>query len=441
MDRQGRTTPDSVNGANASANAAGRGGGDRAHAPGRQEKEILDRALAESLGLSIEDVAPPPEADPDSPEGRVNRLTVNRPVDHAARAQFWAAMKEEPWSFNFFAAVRRIEAMYSDLRGFGRTQTVGEDPLRFSQEPSLAFAPCTLSEFRYATDKAPQRLFVHFMGMLGPNGPLPLHLTEYARERERIHKDPTFARFLDVFNHRAVSLFYRAWAASQMPASFDRWEVPLSGKVSPAEREQQLARDTNKYSLYVGSLFGIGMDSLRHRDDVSDLAKLHYSGRLASHQKSPEGLLAIIANYFKVEADIEEFSGRWTEVPDSYGCRLGVVPKAGRNCGTLGTASGGGAMAGSKVFDCTGAFRLRLGPMSMADYNRLLPGTDAERRLATWIRNYVGDEFWWDAVLILRKEEVPFTHLGKGARLGWTSWVQSKKSPEDRADLALRSRH
>jgi len=431
VDREGRTAANSVNG---SQNA-------RQQAKDRAEREKLDRALAESLGLSVDEVAPPPDADPDSPEGRVNRLTVNRPIDYAAREAFWEAMKEEPWSFNFFAAVRRIEAMYSDLRGFGRTQTVGEDPLRFSQEPSLAFAPCTLSEFRYATEKAPQRLFVHFMGLLGPNGPLPLHLTEYARERERIHKDPTFARFLDVFNHRAVSLFYRAWAASQMPASFDRWEVPLSGKVSPAEREQQLGRDTNKYSLYVGSLFGIGMDSLRHRDSVPDVAKLHYAGRLASHQKSPEGLLAIIAQYFKLPASIEEFTGRWVDVPNSYWCSLGAVPKAGRGCVTLGSADGGGAMAGTKAFDCTGAFRLLLGPMSFANYERLLPGTDAEKRLATWIRNYVGDEFWWDAVLILRKEEVPSTFLGKGARLGWTSWVQSKKATEDRADLALRSKH
>lgn len=427
MDRQGRTTPNPLNAA--------------AQARDRAEREKLDRALAESLGLTVDEVAPQPEPDPDSPEGRVNRLTVNRPVDHEARREFWSAMQEAPWSFDFFAAVRRIEAMYSDLRGFGRTQTVGEDPLRFSQEPSLAFAPCTLSEYRYSTDKAPSRLFVNFMGLLGPNGPLPLHLTEYARERERIHKDPTFARFLDVFNHRLVSLFYRAWAASQMPASFDRWEVPLSGKVSPAEREQQLARDTNKYSIYIGSLFGLGMDSLRHRDAVPDVAKLHYAGRLASHQKSPEGLLAVLSSYFKVPTEIEEFCGRWVEVPESYGCRLGTVSEAGRGCGSLGTASGGGAMAGTKVFDCVGSFRLRLGPMSMADYQRMMPGSDAERRLSTWIRNYVGDEFWWDAVLVLRKEEVPFVHLGKGARLGWTSWVQSIKSPEDRADLALRSRH
>lgn len=387
-------------------------------------EEALSAAARTDGGIDLPDHAP--------------RLTSTKGIDEAARSALLDALRAEPWNFNFHALVRRLEALHHDRPGFGRSDRSDQDPIRFAQEPSLAFSPCTVSEYRDRTDKALPRLFVNFMGLLGPNGPLPLHLTEFARTRERINKDPTVARFFDVFNHRMVSLFYRAWAASQMPASFDRWEPPLSGKVTPAERELQLARDTSRYSIYIGSLFGLGMDSLRHRDAVPDVSKLHYAGRLASPHKNVEGLRDILSEYFGVNVEIEEFHGRYTEVPRQYGCTLGVASPSGASSGQLG-GPGGGAMCGTTYFDCAGAIRLRLGPMGMEDYQKLLPGTPSARRLATWIRNYSGDEIWWDALLVLRKEEIPKTRLGAGAKLGWTSWVLSGDSPENRADLALRS--
>ncbi len=410
MDSNRRTTPGPLNPAGP--------------APGGATRPDVERAGA---ALALE-----------APEER-HRGARSKVVRRDERDHVWDTLNTEPWSLDFFQTVRRIEACYPELPGFGWSNRASEDPLRFCQKPSLAFPPCTLQEFDPANDRHPARLFVNFIGMLGPHGPMPLHITEYAFERDLHHKDRTISRFLDVFNHRIVSLFYRAWAASQLPASFDRWTpVPDAGSMSEVERQQALLNDSDRYAIYIGSLFGLGMPGVRHRDAVADNAKLHFAGRLVGHHRGPEGLRAILSDYLGIEVEVEEFAGRWLEIPGQDHCILGrSSPSAGTLAGKTGLT---GAVMGARVWDAQGMFRLRLGPMSLAEYQRFLPGSTAARRLEAWIRNYVGDEFAWEAVLVLRSGQVPRSRLGAGTRLGWTSWVTTQASPEDRADLALRSR-
>jgi type VI secretion system protein ImpH len=390
--------------------------------------------------------------DREDPSRRPADLTVVRPVTQAERGEFWSELTEKPWAFDFFGAVRKIEALYPELPGFGASSKVSEDLVRFSQKPSMAFAPCTMSECRPATDRAPQRLFVNFMGMLGPNGPMPLHITEHTFIRELHHKDFTFSRFLDVFNHRMVSLFYRAWAASNMAASFDRTPpAALAGDVAYADRERVLSTDPDRYQTYVGSLVGLGMPSLRHRDAVPDIAKLYFAGRLAGGQKGPEGLRAILKTYFDVPVEIEEFVGRPMPLPDRYWSRLGGGPHVATDAdakagATLGTACGGAIVLGRHVWDSQGGIRITLGPMPFSSFVKFVPGSPSERRLRAWIRLYLTDEFFWQAVVVLDRNEVPKAQLSGrrrpgeiGTRLGWTSWIRSVPETKDRPDLAVRS--
>lgn len=373
-------------------------------------------------------------ADPE-PEAPA-RGSAARRIDRAAREDLWDRLNVQAWGYNFFALARRIEALYPESPGFGATSRSSDDPVRFAQEPTLAFPPCTVSQFQFPKSTSPARLFVHFMGLLGPMGPLPLHLTEHALQRELHFKDRTFSRFLDVFNHRMVSLFYRAWAASQMPASYDRaLPVENADELDDTTREHYLANDGDRYAVYIGSLFGLGGEETRLRDAAPDSGKLHFAGRFATPGRGPEGLRAILSSYFGVEVTIEEFAGRWLDLPEDYWCRLGMAGEAS----TLGTQSGGMIVAGTRVWDCQGMFRIRLGPMSLADYERLLPGGRSPRRLDAWIRNYLGDEFSWEAVLVLRAADVPQTRLGAGARLGWTTWVRTGENTEDRDELVIRS--
>ena len=320
-------------------------------------------------------------------------------------------LAEAPYSFDFFQAVRRIECTRPDLPRIGQSQRPKEDPVRFCEEVSLAFAPSTIARYGLSSGGRPPRLFVHFFGLLGPNGPMPLHITEFVRERIRHHQDQTLARFFDIFHHRLISMFYRAWACNQRAVSFDR------------ERD-------DRFAVYIGSLFGIGMSSCRNRDAVPDIAKLHYSGRLACAARHPEGLRAVLSDYFGFPAEIVEFVGEWIELPQEYCCRLGHSPESG--------VVGSTVIVGSRVWQCQHKFRLKFGPMSLCDYVRMLPGGDSLRRLIAWVRNYVGDEFSWDVQLILKAEEVPQLQLGRTARLGWTTWLSSQPFEQDVDDLVLR---
>src|SRR5258708_32647742 len=178
-------------------------------------------------------------------------------------------MAKRPVDFDFHRAVRLLENHFRNHPRVGHSVRVAEDFLRFGQNPSLAFAPSTLESIAPTVDAAVPRLFVHFLGMLGPNGPMPSHITDFVRERLHNARDPTMARFLDIFNHRIISLFYRAWASAQKSVDFDR----------PAE---------GRFIAYIGSLFGIGMESLQNRDEVPDRAKLYFSGRLACQTRNAE---------------------------------------------------------------------------------------------------------------------------------------------------------
>lgn len=317
---------------------------------------------------------------------------------------------ERPYSFHFFQACRRLECARPDLPRIGYSRRPAQDPVRFGQEPSLAFPPASIKGLRFGEPGRPHRLFVTFFGLMGPNGPMPLDFTEHARRRE-IAGDHTLARFCDAFNHRMCSLFYRAWATSQQAVQFER---------GPA---------ADRYAVYIGALFGIGMPSLRHRDAVPDVAKLHYSGRLVCQTRHAEGLRAILEDYFRVACRILELFGQWLDLPSANQCRLGESPRTG----TLGRT----AILGSRIWDVAQKFRVQFGPMTLAEYERLLPGGDSLRRFAAWVRNYIGDELTCDLQLILKKEEVPEIKMGAFGRLGWTTWLLSEPAKRDADDLVL----
>ncbi len=349
-----------------------------------------------------------------------------------------AELETHGWDYDFYTAVRRLEnararwvkALLDEAMSGGKTltglpqavrvghsQRLADDPVRFCQEPSLAFAPSTIGGLKYRANRkglsGGARLFVQFIGLLGPNGPMPLHITEYARDRERNAQDPTLARFLDMFNHRVVSLFYRAWAVNQKTVSYERGEL-------------------DRFAAYVGSLFGVGMPSMLERDRVPDVAKLYSTGHLSAQTRHSGGLRSIIESYFGVETKIVEFVGCWMDLPREFQCRLGES----RRTGLLGV----NAIVGSRTWEVQQKFRVKLGPMGLREYLRLLPTGDSLGRLVDWVKNYTDEEFRWDVQLVLKKEEVPRTKLGQlggGGRLGWSTWLTTDTPKNDAEDLVL----
>ncbi|MGN6666229.1 MAG: type VI secretion system baseplate subunit TssG [Trinickia sp.] len=300
--------------------------------------------------------------------------------------------------FDFFQALRLIEQAHAEHPRLGRSLAARDDAVRLSQNPELIFHPTTLGEYVPGEHGRPGRLAVNFLGLLGPNGPLPTHLTAYARERARNANDPTLARFLDVFHHRMLSLFYRAWADAQPVVSADR----------PSD---------DRFAVYVGSLFGLGAPALHHRDGVPDSAKRHFAGVLAAPTRHADGLRLILARFFGVDVSIEPWLGHWVTLPEDACTRLGDA--------RLGVST----VLGTRVWDCQHKFRIAIGPLRYTDFTRFLPGGESLMKLADWVRNYVRDPLDWDVSLHLKQDEVPALRLqgtvAGGSRLGWNTWLAS----------------
>jgi len=319
-------------------------------------------------------------------------------------------LEANPYEFDFFRAVRLLQSLHPEFPRIGYSSTPSQDPVRFGQNPSLAFAPSTIETVRRGGVVPFPKLFVNCFGLFGPHGPLPLHLTEYARDRQRHSHDQTLTSFLNLFNHRLTSLFFRAWADSQKALDLDRPEKQT-------------------FSLYIGSLLGVGMESLQNRDDVPDWAKLYFAGRLANASRNAEGLQSILQDFFGLQTEIQTMVGRWLDLPADCRCKLGDSPETG----SLGLTT----IVGSSFWECQLSFRIKFGPMSLADMERMLPDGDSFTRVRDWVRNYVGQEFFWDIQFVLRAEEVPAVSLGQSGRLGWTTWLQTTPFQKDADDLVL----
>lgn len=305
---------------------------------------------------------------------------------------------------DFFQALRLIENAHPELPRIGASLRPRDDAVRFGQNASLTFHAAALEQFQRVGSGhgAPQRrarLAVNFFGLLGANGALPIHITEYVRDRLRNGGDGTMMAFLDVFHHRMLSLFYRAKAQAEPAISLDR-------------------EDSDRYAEFVGSLFGIGAPALRQRDEIGDFAKLHFAGLLANNARPASGLVSILREYFRLPVQVEQFVGHWMRLPLEIQSRLGRQEDGNR----LGIST----VLGSKVWDSQNKFRIVIGPMGYADYERMLPGGDSMKRLLAWVRNYAGTALDWDVRLILKKEETPACRLGvvkgSGLRLGWSTW-------------------
>lgn len=318
-------------------------------------------------------------------------------------------LEKEPYRFGFYAALREMECLNKIKPRIGYAARPVDDPVRLGQTPSMQFAPSTISSFASKAG-AVHQLKVFFFGLFGPNGPLPLHLTEYTLNRLRDAKDSTLADFADIFHHRLLCLFYRAWADKEPVVQFDRPE-------------------NDRFSIYLGSLIGLGFPSLRNRDKVPDQTKQYFVSHFSCHTKHSEGLISILQDFFKVRFSIQEFIGEWLTIPKSSYCFLNNDPTTGQ----LGIST----IIGVKSWQCQHKFRIILGPLTLSEYEDFLPTGVRLNKLRDLVKNYLGLELNWDLNLILKKNEVPRMQLGNYGRLGWTSWLQAANRKADANDLYL----
>jgi type VI secretion system protein ImpH len=309
----------------------------------------------------------------------------------------------------------------------GHDALPGDEVVHFRALAALSFAASPVSQVRQppAPDGGPEpppEMVVSFFGLTGPSGVLPQHYTALLLRRVRA-KDFALRDFLDVFNHRAVSLFYRAWEKYRLPFAYERARLNPEGGL-----------DLATLALY--SLVGLGTGRLRGLLQVDDEAFLYYAGHFAHFPRSASALEGLLCDYFALPVRVEQFQGQWLSLAPEDRSRLA---DAARPRG-LNSALGVDAVAGERVWDVQGKFRLRVGPLTYAQFRRFMPLSFGLRPLCEMTRTYVGADIDFDVRLVLRRDEVPWCRLGGGGRdgpfLGWNTWVRTGEFGHD-ADDAL----
>jgi type VI secretion system protein ImpH len=296
-------------------------------------------------------------------------------------------LSSEPWSVDFFTAMRASTVPTEDI------VVVGQDPY-------LEFPASNVSGYEEREGGVP-RLYTRFLGFFGPQGALPLNSTveAYAWMRGR---DPSFARFTDIFSNRFLQLFYRAWADAR----------PLVHHGRPKE---------NRFLAYMTGFAGIGSEALANRDAIEDFAKAGFAGLVGPRIKSASRLRQLIRGIFDVDVDVEERVGSW----------LTFEPGDRMALGAAGSTLGSDAMIGARAYSITDKIRVRIRTRSLEQYLKFLPGGELSDRLTDLVFFYIGYRFEFDVQLAIPARYAPPARLGVSGQLGWTAWMAPGAADDD----------
>jgi len=333
---------------------------------------------------------------------------VNPPRDAEQELQaLLDAVTAEPWAHDFFMLLRRIDALRPAQPRTGHALRPAQETLRLAQAPELDFAPAELAHLQRRPQAAAPHLAVRFFGLLGPQGPMPLHITEYVRERLAQHKDGGIAHFLDLFHHRLLTLFHRAWAQAQAAVHLDR----------PQD---------DRYRAWLGAVSG--QPAGAQPGALPGAALAFQAGLLAGRSRHAEGLCKALTQYFGVPVAVEPHVGRWLAIDPRDRSHLGYAANRAERTQKTAASLGSAANAGVRAWDRQYRFRLHIGPLTRAQYDAFLPGGSAWKPLAEWVRLLAGDEMRWELQLTLLETERPPPRLGQGLRLGVASWLAQGKA-------------
>ncbi len=325
--------------------------------------------------------------------------------DRTTTSDVTPRLEQETELFDFFQALRLFELTRGEGYRLGKAKRGGDEPIRISQAPHVIFPTSSLVSFDRRGDFA--RLEVLLIGLFGPQGPLPLHLTTHAMERRDHHADRSFLDFCNMLQHRLLSLFYRAWADARPHTAEDR------------------------FRSYLAAQCGLGLPSQQNRTLLDDNFKLRHAGLLAQQARHPGALATMLKSLLgpNFPLHIEEFVGGWLALPVTVQTRLGQS----RTTGVLGQS----VVVGRVTWQCQHRFRIHVGPLSYKNFCRLLPGEPLTQQVSELVHTVIGFEFDWDMRLILRHDDIPPTRPDGWQRLGLTSWLAQDQRTEDAADLTV----
>jgi type VI secretion system protein ImpH len=339
-----------------------------------------------------------------------------------------------------------LEKLFPDRKPVGRAGPPAAEVVRFRAHLSLSFPPSSI--FEVLPPLPPQALpvmTVAFLGLTGPSGVLPRHYTELLIRQERDVKGPeryALRDWLDLFNHRLIALFYRAWEKYRFFISYERGEY--------------IRPEPDPFTRGLFSLVGLGLRPLRNRLCVStavevgdqrrekilakidDYSLLYYAGFLSHRPRCAMSLEALLRDYYQLPIQVLQFQGQWLHLEPANQSRPGEM---GAN-----NQLGVNLVAGTRVWDVQTKIRIRVGPLGYARFNEFLPDRSPVPRrkafflLAHLIRLYIGAELDFDVQLVLRADEIPACRLAEGGgvpQLGWNTWVHARPMTADAGDAVF----
>jgi len=319
-----------------------------------------------------------------------------------AAAALSDALEEQAREFSFFEAVDLIEARRPGCARVGYRGPVAREAVRFIGNFSLGFPSSDIDRIERLEDadgEARYRMVVNFLGLYGQGSPLPLWYTEdlvHGELDEHAVRD-----FLDLFQHRLVSLFRRCCTKYRYYR-----EYRCDG--------------SDPISQWLFALMGVLHPSLREGTSLNWQRLLAYSGIIAMRKHSAPMLRGVLAHYFPgVPVAIDQFVPELAQIPPDQQARLGEA-----NC-----CLGLDLTMGDSVPDCAGRIRVRFGPLGFGRFQGFLPGGKDETAARELVSLLLIDQLRCDFELVLSAAEIPSLRLEEDClcQLGWSTWLGERE--------------
>ncbi|MBT4880645.1 MAG: type VI secretion system baseplate subunit TssG [Alphaproteobacteria bacterium] len=315
----------------------------------------------------------------------------------------------EPYNFDFDQAIKLLDRLNVDNIALGKGSDPAKESVRIKSRVSFAFPASDLYSMTSGDDDALPELHINFFGISGLQGPLPTPYTEQVIDRMR-QRDYGFRDFLDVFNHRLVSLLYRI---------HKKYRIGIA-ELTPEETD--IGKTLRAFA-------GIGYDipALKNRTSVPDRSLLGYASFFWKEAHSGGELKLILSSYFGTQVEVINCQGVWIKVPKSQYTRIGTsgqFQKLGQN-----------AVLGKRFWDQQTHFTVKIGPLPFKKFVTFLKGGVAYQQSNDLVNLFIGQEKTFDYNLVVQAEEVPETRLGQDSLLGWTTWLKTKPFEKDDAQV------
>lgn len=330
--------------------------------------------------------------------------TQDRQQEDALRS----AICTNPEAFDFFRLLALLEAR--EGVPLGTNTSARRERFRIFQEISMNFPPSAVASANFQNESDRIAVVIRCLGLFGPAGALPGVWSEDIARRVRSKRDKTLYQFINLFQHRFFTLFYKAWA-------LNRRCVDVTWGEHGRHRSHQ------------GALVALHGDRAPKRGRIEPNARLYHAATFGGYTANRDSLRAFLEDYFEVPVRLHEFIGNWLEIPMHERASLGQR--------SYSTTLGLNCVVGERIWNAHLKFGIHLGPLGNKDFLRFLPNHESFHKLQDAIRSYVGDFLECTLGTTLRAEEVPEIALGQESFLGWNTWLGKRRSSSDADDYSV----